>query len=285
MGLGSVVMVEDLNGQASPYEIEEYEDGMGRRRVRLRRRTGRRRRIGRMGPGKHNTMSRTYILPDGSKVCASPVDMIHISDEPTFDTVFLTDLSTWPAEQVFFNTRTRGENGDQVTSILAPGQVNYDIDVESVAVSFHPLEGPTKAINRALMTFFEVLQRAAVVLGIQEKTNYLFTAQDCPAGGGVWKQVFTTENDMRTLAIQNGDPTKSLRRLPHPIALRMLTKFNVKIKLAAGDAAIIAALTDDPTGLPLAVRVTLKGPEGIPLIPAAAGTLTKTEGVVSAKGY
>lgn len=292
------VELTDINGDLDEFEIDGLGNiqGLGRRRrnragrmaarearraARVARRAARR---GGVGPGRNRT--RVFATPgqDGMQFfCPAPGDLIVITDEPIYDTLYLTDLSTWPQRQTFFDTRIRDQNnqGPALTNLLTLGKHNYDMDIESFAVSFHPVDGNTRAINLAQQRLLEAIGRGVFEYKVQQQNNIVFPVADCPAGSGTFENHATTENNMRTLSIQNGSPAKGRRRLNKVVAARKDTAFNCFIHVSVADAAMIAALTDDPS-IALGVRVGFYGPEGIPLVPSSAGQLSHPQGVLNA---
>jgi hypothetical protein len=290
--VADTMWLPDVNGE--PDEFEVYTDGMGRRRFRTGRgiRRGRRaaRRAARRasrngwGPGRYEAAARTFVLPDGSRVCPGPTDMITLSDEGFYDSIDITDLSTWPNPAPFFTTRSRETNGVAVTNLLDATKANYDVDIESIGVAFHALDSHVALSNADVQTLAEIIARGVLEYNIQSKFNVVYPVADCPAGSGTWHDVFTTENNMRTLAIQNGDPSKGRRKLTALLPMRKNTSFSDRIHLSAADAVLVAALANDPANRPFQVKVHMYGPEGVPLVPGTAGALLRPQGLLAARG-
>jgi hypothetical protein len=282
-----MIELENVNGQLDEYDVEL--DGLGRVRVRgvgrrLRRQAKIAKRIERLRErgarvGRANAIAQQYRLPDGRVVCPSPSDLILLSDEPMHDIVNLTDLSTWPQDQAFFNTHTRASDGPAITNLLRAGQANYDMDIESLAVQFHAIDAGSAAINADQQTLLEILGRGVLEYRVEEKTNVLWPVADCPAGSGTFNAVNTTQNNMRTLSIQNGHPGKGRRMLTQRLPVRRTTAYSDHLHVSAADRALITGLTNDPTRS-LGVRVLHYGPEGVPVIPAGAGGLLQAQGTV-----
>jgi hypothetical protein len=279
----------DINGDLDEFEYEF--DGLGRRRFT----TGRGRRHGRraarrarraarrgVGPGRVETVARTYRLPDGRLVCPGPSDLILISDEPQYDSIYQLDLSAWGPDQTFFDVRRRTPQTVARTSLLEPTRVNYDMDIESIGVAFHCIDAGSAAINADQQTLLEIVARGVLEYNVQQKDNRVFPVSDCPAGSGTWRECNTTQNNMRTLGIQNGDPSKGRRKLNAVIPVRKATSFVVTTHMSQEDEALLAGLTNDPTR-GLQVRVALYGPEGVPLVPSGAGALTQPQGIMMAQ--
>lgn len=226
---------------------------------------------------------RRFKGPDGREYCPGVSDLIHISDEPLYDRFQFTDMNgaTMVNPLPFFTQRTRQNNGVAVTNILTAGKFPYDLDIESFAVEYNPVDQNVLAGNVSTQRFYELLSRGTMELVFQGRTNYVFPISDCPAGTGIAGYVVTTENAMRSiLGLQNGNTAKGRRRLPNPIAVRKDTAFAVLLHFSAADFALIVALTD-PT-VPIGISVKLYGPEGVPLVPAAAGGLWDPQGMSAA---
>lgn len=254
-----------------------------RRLARMRKRERRiRGRAGLVPPGRRRTTMQQFKLPSGAVVCPGPGDIISISDEPIYDIIFINDFTALVNPLTFFASRTRQNQTLAVTNILTAGKLNYDVDVEALSVIFHPLDQATPLGNLAVQRFYEILQRATLELNIEERNNYVFPVRDCPAGSGIGGYVQTTQTDMRAnIGIQNGSAQKGRRKLANPIAFTKNTHFSVKIQVTNADFLLLTNLTPSPATFPIALGVAMHGPEGIPLVPAAAGGLYQPEGMTT----